>query len=164
MINHNDSMDEAMRVLETSSCPIAQAFCRKWRDEMGMTMAELEDQLEEIEDHKDARNQLADELAGAEGEVARLEKVEIELNGRIESCSHLLWRFRPDVPNRAAKDFGDEYDWSEYPDEIVSEYAPDYEEVQAAFVLVTDGEVEEVWVMPKQVDRYSKHAPYERVF
>lgn len=164
MINHNDSLDEALNTLESSPCTIAQAFCRKWWDELGMTMAEMEAQLGELEDAKREVSGLQDEIKGLEYEVEKLEKVEIELMGRIENCSQLLWRFRPNDCSRAAGQFGDEYDWIEYPEDIHKEYAPDYDEIQGAFVKSTDGELEEVWVLPKHVERYSKHAPYERVY
>ena len=162
MINHNDSMDEALATLESSPCPIAQAFGRKFRMELG-TFTEVEEQLDALEEAKEEANQAKDELDSAELEIKRLEKVETELLGRIENCSQLLWRFRPDVCARVAKDFGDDYEWNEYPGKIAEEYAPDYESINAAFVKQVDGEVEEVWVLPKE-DRYSKRALYERVF
>lgn len=163
MINHNDSMDEALATLESSPCTIAQAFVRKFRTETGMTFAEIEEQLDALEEAKEEVNQAKDELDSAELEIKRLEQVETELLGRIENCSHLLWRFRPDECARVAKDFGDEYEWNEYPDKIAKEFAPDYESINAAFVKQVDGDVEEVWVLPKG-DMYSKRALYERVF
>lgn len=163
MINHNDSMDEAFQVLESSPCPIAQAFCRKWRDEMGMTMAEMEAQLGELEDTRDAAKQISNELVEVEAENKRLEARETELERRIENCSELLWRFRPGDSSRTAGQFGEEYEWNEYPEDIHVEYAPDYESINAAFVKQVDGEVEEVWVLPKG-DMYSKRALYERVY
>lgn len=162
MINHNDTLDEALTTLESSSCPIAQAFILKFRQELG-TFAEVEEQLDALEEAKEEANQAREELAGAEVEIQRLEKRETELKNRIEHCSDLLWRFRPDECARSAKDFGDEYEWNEYPDKIAEEFAPDYDGINAAFVKSVDGEVEEVWVLPKG-NIYSKHALYERVF
>lgn len=162
MINYNDSMDEALTTLESSPCPIAQAFVRKFWTEMGMTFAEIDEQLCELEDAKCETDRAKEELDIAELEIKRLEARETELEKRIENCSHLLWRFRPDVCARVSKDFGDEYEWNEYPDKIAEEYAPDYESINAAFVKQVDGEVEEVWVLPKG-DMYSKLALYERV-
>lgn len=163
VINHNASMDEALDLLESSSCPIAQAFAKKFREEVAPTFHDLDVNLETIENLREDKEQLESSLQSQEEENRRLEDAVTELEKRIGRCGDLLWRFRPDECARQAKDFGTEYEWNEYPDQIRDEYAPDYDSINGAFLLLEDGEVSEVWVLPRG-NIYSPKALFERVF
>lgn len=164
VINHNASMDEALDLLEASPCPIAQAFVKKFREEVAPTFQDLDDaSMEVVETLKEDKEQLESSLQSQEEENRRLETQITELEKRIGRCGDLLWRFRPDECARQVRNFGAEYEWIEYPDQIRDEYAPDYESVNGAFLLLEDGEVSEVWVLPRG-DIYSPRALFERVF
>ena len=88
------------------------------------------------------------------------------LEGRIEACARLLDQFRQRLDidgNKSVQEFGEEYDWVEYADDIHKEYAPEYASISAAYIKDIDGCVDEVWVTTENA-YHGNGTRYERVY